>query len=80
MIDVTTGKSLRVSGGSTARPSIEVAASQAADVQRLLDEHGIPYWADEQALSFNGSPFMIGIDFDRDADAEAIQAILDSVP
>jgi hypothetical protein len=80
MIDVTTGKPLLVGGRDTIRPYIDVAVSQLDEVQRLLQEHGIHHWADEQAISFNGSPYMTVINFDRGADAEAIQAILDSVP
>jgi hypothetical protein len=80
MIDVTTNKPLRVSTDGTAGPYIEVAVSQLNEIQRLLDSHGIRYWVDEQAISWEGGPYTTDINFGRAGDARAIQAILDSAP
>lgn len=78
MIDVTTKRPLSVSAKGTSRPYITLPVSQLDEVQQLLDSHGIRYWVGEHFLSFNGAPEEAFIDLGREADAAAIQAILDS--
>jgi N-dimethylarginine dimethylaminohydrolase len=79
MIDVTTNKPLRVSTDYPPRPSIEVALSQLEELQQVLDKHGFRYEVLENAISMNDGPFTTDIIFARGTDANAVQAILDSV-
>lgn len=76
MVDVTTNKPLRVLT-STAGPYIEVPVSQLAEIQRILDSHGIRYWVDQVAISLDEGPETTVINLGRSGDAAAIQAILD---
>jgi hypothetical protein len=78
MIDVTTNKPLRVLTDSTVGPYIEVAVDQLDEVQRLLEKHRVGHSVEEDVLSLNDGPFFAVIDLGREADAHAIQAILDS--
>jgi hypothetical protein len=78
--DTTTRKPLRVLTESTAGPYIRLPESQLAEVQQLLDSHGIHYEVDEEIISFNGGPEEAIIDLGRGGDAAAVQAILDSIP
>jgi hypothetical protein len=80
VINTTTKRPLRVSTDGTAGPYIDLPASQLAEVQQLLDSHGIRYQVEEDVISFNGEPEEATIDLGRRGDAEAVQAILDSVP
>ncbi len=79
MINRTTKKPIHVSTESAARPYIALPESQLAEVQRLLNSHGIRYQVDEEVISFNGEPEEAIIDLGRGADAAAVQAILDGV-
>jgi hypothetical protein len=54
--------------------------SQLDDVCRLLDEHKVRYSVEEEVISLDGGPEIAAIDFGRNANALAVQAILDSVP
>jgi len=78
MIDATTKKPLRVSTDGTAGPYITLLVSQIEEVRRLLDDRGIRYWVEDDAISFNGEPEIAVIDLGRNADANAVQAILDN--
>ena len=78
MTDTTTKKPLRVSGNGKYRPYIRLPLSQVDEVRRLLDSHGISHALEEDAISMDGGPYIAVIDFGREADAAAIQAILDS--
>ena len=80
MTDTTTKKPLRVSTDGTVGPYIMLPLSQLDEVQRLLDRRDIRYSVQEDVISFNGAPEEATIDLGRGADAEAIQAILDSAP
>lgn len=55
-----------------------VQVSQLQDVRRLLDSRRIPYTVDKYAISFDGRPEVVVIDLGPDADAVAVQAILDN--
>jgi len=79
MTDVTTQQPLRVSTDGNAGPYITVPVSQLDEVKRLLDRADIQYWVDENVISFDGSPEIAEINLGREADASAVQAVLDSV-
>lgn len=79
MTDVTTQQRLHVSTEGTAGPYILLPVSQLEDVKRLLDRDGIFYWVEENFISINGAPATAVIDLGRNGDAQAVQAILDSV-
>ncbi|HQI28820.1 MAG TPA: hypothetical protein PLT20_12110 [Sedimentisphaerales bacterium] len=79
MIDLTTREPVRVSTDGTAGPYIMVPVSQLGDIKRLLDNHAIPYWPDEDVISLNDEPEVAVINLGRGADAAAVQAILDGV-
>lgn len=78
MIDVTTKKPLRVSTDGTAGPYILVPVSQLDEVRQLLDSHRLRYSVEEDAISLDGAPEVAVVDLGRGADAQAVQAILDS--
>lgn len=78
MIDTSTQKPLHVSTGGNTGPYIMVPVAQVQDVRSLLDGEGIPYWVDEVAISLDGKPEVTVVNLSRDADATAIQSLLDS--
>ena len=78
MTDATTQQLLRVSTDGTAGPYIMVPLSQLEDVKQLLDQRGIRHWAEENAISWEGAPYVAVINLGREGDADAVQAILDS--
>jgi hypothetical protein len=80
MIDAMTRKRLHVSTDGGAGPYIMVPFSQLADVRQVLDHHGIRYAVEEDVISLDGAPEVAVIDLGRAANADAIQAILDTVP
>jgi len=80
MIDSTKGLPLRVSTEGTVGPYIRLPYSQIEDLRRVLDSHGIHYWVHENIISLDGGPYIAVVDLGRKADANALQAILDSVP
>lgn len=63
---------------STVGPYLILPLSQLEEVQRLFDAKGIRYRVGEHAVSWNGAPETIDINFGRGVDAAAVQAILDS--
>lgn len=79
MIDVTTKEPLYVSDGGTAGPYIMVPLSQLDDLKRLLDANQVSYWVDNNAISLDGEPYIAFVNFGRDVDAGAVQAMLDGV-
>lgn len=80
MIDAMTRKPLHVSTEGAAGPYISLPVSQLDEVCRLLDEHKVRYSVEEEVISLDGGPEIAVIDFGRNADALAVQAILDSIP
>jgi hypothetical protein len=78
MTDATTHQPLRVSTDGAAGPYIMVPLSQLDEVKRLLDGRRVRYWVEENAVSWNGSPYVAVIDLGREGDAAAVQSILDS--
>jgi hypothetical protein len=79
MTDTTTKKPLHVSTEGTAGPYIRLPLSQLEEVKQLLDSRHIFYWVEENAISFDGAPYVIVINLGRAGDAVAVQAVLDSV-
>jgi len=79
MTDATTQERLRVSTDGTAGPYIMVPVSQLDEVKTLFNHEHIRYWVDENAISLNGKPEIAVINLGREADAGAVQNILDSV-
>jgi len=47
------------------------------DLLEVLDRHAIRYWVDSTAISLDGKPAMIVINFGRTGDATRIQTLLD---
>ena len=78
MIDVTTKKPLYVSTDGDAGPYIMVPVQQIDDVRTLLDANNIPYWVDEDAISFDGKPEVTVVNLGRGSDAPRVQNILDN--
>ncbi|HEY8667701.1 MAG TPA: hypothetical protein VIL86_13630 [Tepidisphaeraceae bacterium] len=79
MTDATTQQPLRVSTDGTAGPYIMVPVSQLDEVKRLLDDRRIRYWVEENAISWDGAPYVAVINLGREGDADAVQTILDTV-
>jgi hypothetical protein len=63
----------------TGGPYIMVPEAQLEQLRSILDQHGVRYWVDELVISFNEEPPEALVNFGRDADATAVQKILDSV-
>lgn len=78
MINTNTRIGLSVSVDGTAGPYIMVPVSQLAQVQQLLDEHGIGYYVDENAISLDGKPEIVVIDLGYRSDPRRVQSILDA--
>jgi hypothetical protein len=78
MTDATTQERLQVSTDGTVGPYIMVPVSQLDEVKRLLDSRPIRYWVEENAISWEGAPYVAVINLGREGDADAVQAILDS--
>ena len=77
MIDQTTKSPLQVKSDVIAGPFLRLPLAQLASVRKILDSHGIYYWVDSEAISLDGKPPVIFINFGRKGDAAQIQAVLD---
>ncbi len=64
---------------STSGPYLTLPEAQLEKLRSILDQHGIRYKVDENVISLNGDPEEALVFFGRDADAQAVQKILDSV-
>jgi hypothetical protein len=80
MTDVTTQKRLRVSIDGTAGPYIMLPRTQVDGVTKLLKDHCIRHWVEENSISLDGGPYISVINLGREGNAQAVQAILDSAP
>jgi hypothetical protein len=78
MTDTTTQRQLRVSTDGTAGPYLMLPLAQVDEVKTLLDQHRIRYWVEENAISINDGPYICVINFGREGNAAAVQAILDA--
>ncbi|QEH35083.1 hypothetical protein OJF2_36280 [Aquisphaera giovannonii] len=77
MIDEMTNDRLRVGADEIAGPYLMLPLSQLASVRARLDRHAVRYWVDSTAISLDGKPAIIVINFGRGGDAERIQNLLD---
>ena len=77
MIDEMTQNRFPVSTDDIAGPYLMVPMGQLRRIRELLDRHAIRYWVDSHAISLDGKPAMVVINFGRAGDASQIQAILD---
>jgi len=77
MIDKKTEDRLHVKSDVVAGPFLMLPLSQLAVVRELLDRHAIHYWVDSEAISLDGKPAKVVINFGRKGDAARIQAALD---
>jgi hypothetical protein len=78
MTNAITRKPLVVSTGGGAGPYIKAPVSQLDEIRQILDSHGIRYWVSHLAISWDGAPEVINIEFGLRGDAQAIQSVLDS--
>ncbi len=78
MIDRSTKKPLYVSTDGNAGPYIMATVQQIASVRKLLDANNISYWVDEDAVSFDGKPYVTVVNLGHGSDAENVQKILDN--
>jgi hypothetical protein len=78
MIDTASQSPLRVSTDGTVGPYIMVPVDQVHRITRLLDDHHIRHWVEENAISLDGGPYISVINLGREGNAAAVQAILDS--
>lgn len=77
MIDEMTKDQLRISTDGIAGPYLMVPLTQLARVRERLDRHSIRYWVDADAISLDGRPAVVVVNFGRAGDAVRIQALLD---
>ena len=68
MINAMTRKPLSVSTGGTAGPYIMLPYHQLDDLRRLLDEHAIRFWVEENVISLNGGPEVATVNLGHGAD------------
>ena len=76
ILDAITQKPLVVSGADTQWPYIRLPLDQVPELRALLDRHGVRHTLRENAISFDGGPYMAAIDFPRGTVAAPIQTIL----
>jgi hypothetical protein len=79
MIESDTKQPLRVRTDGSTGPYVDVPLAQLDRIKRLLDARGIYHWASEQALSYNGGPYMIVVNFGLKGEAARVQSVLDEL-
>jgi hypothetical protein len=77
MSDETTKTRFRVKSDEIAGPFLMLRLAQLAAVREILDRNPIRYWVDSEAISLDGKPAKIVINFGRTGDAAQIQRLLD---
>lgn len=77
MLDEMTKDQLRISTDGVAGPYLMVPLAQLARVRERLDRHSVRYWVDADAISLDGKPAVVVVNFGRTGDAARIQAFLD---
>ena len=75
MIDASTRRPLRVQTSAGAGPYIMLRLDQLGEVTPLLDNEGIKYWVDDEAISIDGRPAMTVINLSRNTAPEAVQRL-----
>jgi hypothetical protein len=79
MTDTTTNKRLSLAGNKEVGFYLMVPLQQLVEVRKLLDEHEINYWVEENAISINGRPAIAFVIFGLKTEKETVEQILDSV-
>lgn len=77
MLDEMTKDRLRISTDGVAGPYLMVPLAQLARVRERLDRHSVRYWVDADAISLDGKPAVVVVNFGRTGDAARIQTLLD---
>jgi hypothetical protein len=77
MIDEMTKNRLRISTDGIAGPYLMVPLVQLQGVRERLDRDSIRYWVDGPAISLDGKPAVVVVNFGRAGDATRIQSLLD---
>jgi hypothetical protein len=77
MIDTTTKNPIRVLDGGLAGPYLMVPVDQLDRIRALLDQHGIRYWVESEAISINNGPATVIVNFGFTGDAARLQRIFD---
>ncbi len=77
MIDSTTQKPIQVLP-DVSGPYIWAPQSQVPRIVEVLNDHQVPHWVREIAISVDGQPATMTIFVGKKCDASAVQAILDA--
>jgi len=77
MIDKKMDGRLQVKSDVVAGPFLMLPLSELPRVRERLDRHAIWYWVDSTAISLDGKPAKVVINFDHTDDAARIQAVVD---
>ena len=77
MIDDTTRDRLRISTDEIAGPYLMVPLARLLGVRERLDRDSTRYWVDGHAISLDGKPAVVVVNFGRAGDATRIQSLLD---
>lgn len=76
MIDSSTHQTIQVTGDRASPGLIMAPVNQLDAIRQVLDHHRIPYWVDEEYISFDGDPDVAFINFSRDLDPNLVQQFL----
>jgi hypothetical protein len=77
MIEKKTEDRFRVKSDVVAGPFLKLTLSELPRVREQLDHRAISYWVDSTAISLDGKPHMVVINFGRAGDAARIQDAVD---
>jgi hypothetical protein len=77
MIDEMTKDRLRISTDGVAGPYLMVPLAQLPGVRERLERDSIRYWVDGHAISLDGKPAVVVVNFGRAGDPTRIQSLLD---
>jgi hypothetical protein len=77
MLDSHTKQPIQVLDDEATGPSIEVRLDRLDAVEKLLQAHGIPYWASEHAIPVDEEPAEVVVKVRKGVDPRAVQEILD---
>lgn len=78
MIDTHSRKRLAVVAGE-GRPHVVVPVARLPAVEALLRDNQVDFWTDSSAISINGNPQVIYINFGSKTNPQRIQQLLDAV-
>jgi hypothetical protein len=78
MIDCETHQPIHVNQDGDAGPYLMIPVQQIDEVSRVLRDHDVPFSIARDAVSLDGQEVIAVLDFGLDANAQAIQSILDS--